>query len=83
MGILKNFFNKFRSKKKPTLNEMIEHINKEYHFNDFNDTLIDEIYSLLLNYGSIKIAKNDEQDFTLQINELSYSITEKGIQQIG
>ena len=68
--------------KKPTLNEMIEFINKEYHFNQHDENLISEIYTLLLDYGSINVIKKSEHRYILELTcdkIYTYEVTETGI----
>ena len=87
-GYTMNIIQKIKSffKKKPkrrTLNETIEYINRNYHFNDFNEELIDEIYSLLLDYGKVNVTKISVYKYILNLdidgkNKLC-TVTEEGI----
>jgi len=76
---IKEFFKKDKKEKKLTLKEMIDFINKEYHFNDFNEELIDEIYSLLLDYGEISVQKINNKKFLIILNEHEYIVDKNGI----
>lgn len=83
------FFKKFFRKKpkKLSLNEQIERINKEYFFNNFNDELIDEIYSILLNETiinnkNIKVKKLDDFLYIIDIDNKHLQIDESGIKFI-
>ncbi len=50
-----------------TLDETIEFINKSYHFNEYDENLVSEIYTLLLPYGDVNVVKNDEHDYFISV----------------
>ena len=78
---------------KPTLTEMLEYINKEYHFNQYDENLINEIYSKLIEYGSVKVRKESKYKYIMELKvtlaaDLSqaevfnYEVTQKGLETI-
>jgi len=77
---IKKLFKKDKKVEKLTLNEMIDFINRKYYFNDFNEELVDEIYSLLLDYGNITVQKIDNKKYLISINEQLYLVSESGMQ---
>ena len=68
MNILKKIIQKFKPKPKPlTLEETLEKISSSYHFNSFDENLISEIYSLLLQYGMVKVFKIHDASYVLEV----------------
>lgn len=52
-----------------TIDMMLNKINNKYHFNLFDENLINEIYTEMLEYGSIKVSKNSEYHYTLSLSD--------------
>jgi uncharacterized protein with von Willebrand factor type A (vWA) domain len=67
---------------KLTQEEMVAHINKEYHFTVFEESLVDEIYSKMLDYGSIKVEKESKYKYVVEVTNdegvVTYEITQSG-----
>ncbi len=85
--IKKNLEKLFKKReKKLTLKEAIDFIDKSYYFSPLNDNLVDEIYTILLDYGSVKIAKVSDDLYIVEITQenkvSSFNITEIGISTI-
>ena len=74
-----NIFKIFRKKpKKRTLEETEKFIQKNFYFNRFHEELIDEIYSLLLEYGNPFVEKINDRHFLITLNGKTYKVTENG-----
>jgi len=87
MGLLERIKKIFGPKKeKLTLDEMILFIQKDFHFNNFHEELIDEIYTLLSDYGTVNVIKDSDRRFIVMLDTLSESyefiITDNGFQKI-
>jgi len=98
MKILKKIKNMFTKEhnatkiKKLTLDEMVEYINKEYHFILYDENLISEIYSKLLDYGNLSVIKEDQYKYIIELRIIdkdfgiddvyNYEVTQKGIKRI-
>jgi len=81
MNIKKLFKKIFQKHKKITREEAIQNINNSYHFKNFNVSLIDEIYTLLNEYGPIQISKyNDFKYDIIFPDAVIYKLTEDGLQ---
>ena len=82
MNIIDKIINFFRPPKlKLTPEQRIELINKEYHFSSYDDNLIDEIYTKLINHCDIEnVTQLDAYNWVMFINGVKYSITEEGMQ---
>jgi len=83
----KRLKNVFTPKPKPlTLPEMLEYINKEYHFVQYDESLISEIYTKLLPYGDLKVIVEGQYKYTIEITDkknlvYAYEVTQTGIAQ--
>jgi len=64
---IKKVFKPEQKQKEKTLQEMEEFIKNEYHYNNFQEELIDEIYSNLLKYGSVKVSKKSNSEFIIEL----------------
>jgi hypothetical protein len=65
---IKKILNYFKPKpKKLSLEEMVEKINKENHFENFDDNLISEIYTHFSEYGNVKVEKASEYKYYITI----------------
>jgi hypothetical protein len=85
MGILdkiKSMFGFFKPvQNKLTQEEMFNYINKEYHFTLFEESLVDEIYSKMIEYGSVKVKKESKYKYVVEVTNdkvTTYEITQKG-----
>jgi len=81
---VKNFFK--AKPKKLTLFEIITKLNKENHFEKFDENLINEIYTDLIKYGVPKVQKKSEYEYSITLYSKSsesiiarFEITENGI----
>jgi len=83
---LKNFFKP--APKKLTLMEMVSKINKENHFTEFDDNLVSEIYTALLDYGTPKVEKIETYKYYISLYEefndvgkivTEFEVTENGL----
>lgn len=67
----RRILNFFKTKpEKLTLMEIIAKINKDYHFTSFDENLINEIYSILLDYGSMTVVKEEKYKYTLCLYQI-------------
>jgi len=82
---IKRLKNVFKKKPKPlTLSKMLTFINKEYHFTQYDESLISEIYTKLMPYGTLKVINKGQYKYTIEIIDNknlvdSYDVTQTGI----
>lgn len=81
---IKKIKNMFKKHKTLTFFETIQAINKEYIFIRFNKSLISEIYTKLLPYGTVKVINKGAYKYTIKIindknDVIRYNITQSGL----
>jgi hypothetical protein len=70
---------------KLTQTEMVDFINKEYHFTLFEESLVDEIYSKMIEYGSVKVKKESKYKYVVEVTNdkvTTYEISESGFSKV-
>ena len=89
---IKDMFNKKQESKKLTLDEMVKYINKEYHFVLYDENLISEIYSKLIDYGTISVTKESKYKYIIELHIIdkdfgiddvyNYEVTQNGMEKV-
>jgi len=75
--LLKKIFSKH---KKITREEAIQKINKFYHFKGFNENLVDEIYTLLNEYGPLQVSKINDHKYDIIFPDAAiYTLSDDGL----
>lgn len=62
-----------------TIDEKIDFINKKYHFQDFNESLVDEVYTILSENTEVKITRESEHVFDIFVDGNIYILDQSGI----
>lgn len=66
-----------------TIHEKIDLINSKYHFTDFNESFVDEVYTILSENTEVKITRESEYVFDIFVDGNVFTLTENGIKQNG
>jgi len=75
--LVKNWF-----KKKPDVYDEIRKINSQTHFEDFNDELVDDIYTTLSTMFQVHVIPKEKHSFIFVINNLTFHLGTDGLKEV-